>query len=153
MNFLDTQNGLIMIPKKNMIILHRIYGGALQGGEMYKKYMRKFIKDGISVPCQLIYDWRAATGFVSGSDLHEIFNDLLGKPSPSGYETVKLSKISQNCILFRQATEAVDQKTFLAAVRYYNIELDFGIETVQTVKDVEELRRLIWGYFGTGGTK
>jgi hypothetical protein len=33
---------------------------------------------------QAIYDLREVTGFVSGSDLHDIFDEALGTPVPSG---------------------------------------------------------------------
>jgi hypothetical protein len=42
---------------------------------------------------QILYDVREITGFVSGSDLHEIFREVCGEPSPSGHVEIKPAKL------------------------------------------------------------
>lgn len=34
---------------------------------------------------QTLYDLRELTGFCSGADLHDLFRELTGEPSPSGF--------------------------------------------------------------------
>lgn len=116
---------------------------------MYAQYIEKFFDSKKSVPAQLLYDWRAVTGFVSGSDLHEIFTKYFGHPSPSGYEQLPIKEIDKNSIFFRQAkVEAKNKKIFLAAARFYDANFEFGIDAIQSANDVEELRRKIWHVFG-----
>ena len=43
---------------------------------MYEEYIAGFYKDAGSIPAQLLYDWRAVTGFISGTDLHEVFRSV-----------------------------------------------------------------------------
>lgn len=38
--------------------------------------------------CQTLYDVREITGCVSGQDLHAIFTELVGEPSPSGKKEI-----------------------------------------------------------------
>ena len=40
---------------------------------------------------RIIYDLREVTGFVSGNDLHEIFDEALGTPVPSGNDELPKS--------------------------------------------------------------
>jgi hypothetical protein len=42
---------------------------------------------------QVLYDVREVTGFVSGSDLHEIFREVCGEPSPSGHVKINPAKL------------------------------------------------------------
>jgi hypothetical protein len=39
--------------------------------------------------CQFLYDLRTLTGFISGSDLHELFRKLVGDPSPKGNRVIE----------------------------------------------------------------
>lgn len=48
--------------------------------------------------CQVLYNLREATGWISGNDLHDLFYALVGDPSPSGrdeFEPAKLKKIDK----------------------------------------------------------
>ena len=48
-----------------------------------------------TINLQVFYDVRDLTGHVSGNDLHEMFNEMTGEPSPSGNESVDLEKIKE----------------------------------------------------------
>jgi len=45
---------------------------------------------------QTLYDLRELTGFVSGNELHDMFDRLLGEPSPSGYKTMNLIALKKD---------------------------------------------------------
>lgn len=68
---------------------------------------------------QNLYDLRECTGFVSGTDLHSVFRDLLGEPSPSGK-----GKISWQSLKALPVAETIrelikSESAFLDAVREY----------------------------------
>lgn len=44
---------------------------------------------------QALYDLRETTGFVSGTDLHDIFSRLNGDPSPSGMQPLDLEDLKR----------------------------------------------------------
>lgn len=44
----------------------------------------------LTVFAQDLYDLREATGFVSGTDLHDAFTELVGEPSPKGKTLVTI---------------------------------------------------------------
>jgi hypothetical protein len=41
-----------------------------------------------TVKAQDLYNLREVTGFVSGTDLHELFRGVCGEPSPSGHTEI-----------------------------------------------------------------
>jgi hypothetical protein len=45
--------------------------------------------------CQVLYNLRDCTAWVSGNDLHEIFYSLVGEFSPSGKKEFSLSKLKE----------------------------------------------------------
>lgn len=47
----------------------------------------------MSVKVQEIYDLRECTGFISGTDLHDFFIELINDPSPSGNGEVSEAEI------------------------------------------------------------
>lgn len=53
------------------------------------------------VSCQYLYDWREKYGFLSGIDLQDWFNDVLGDPCPSGYNAfpakVAVEMVGRGC--------------------------------------------------------
>ena len=48
----------------------------------------------MKIKAQMLYDLRTMTGFISGDDLHNLFRDVLGEPSPSGYMEFEVSALS-----------------------------------------------------------
>lgn len=42
---------------------------------------------------QKLYDWREETAAISGSDLHTLFHELVGDPSPAGRTPISLEKL------------------------------------------------------------
>ena len=118
---------------------------------MYKNYIKKFVEEpGTTVPLQLLHDWRAVTGFVSGQDLFEIISNYVNGRQ-YGEINIDVKDIDKNSIFFRQAKkEARTSETFLGAALYYEKTLDFGIEGIKNADDVEQLRQMIWQLFGSG---
>ena len=49
------------------------------------------------ITCQFLYDLRTLTGFISGSELHELFRKLVGTPSPTVRLPVDLARAEQLC--------------------------------------------------------
>lgn len=48
------------------------------------------------IQAQMLYNLRELTGFISGNDLHELFIDLVGEPSPSGYMEFELEDLEKS---------------------------------------------------------
>ena len=48
----------------------------------------------MKIKAQMLYDLRTMTGFISGDDLHNLFREVLGEPSPSGYMEFEVSALS-----------------------------------------------------------
>lgn len=46
----------------------------------------------ITITAQFLYDLRTFTGFISGTELHDLFRQLLGNPSPSGRVNLTLKE-------------------------------------------------------------
>ena len=42
---------------------------------------------------QQLYDWRDETGAISGTDLHMLFQELIGDPSPSGHVAIPIAAL------------------------------------------------------------
>jgi hypothetical protein len=48
------------------------------------------------ISAQDLYDWRERTAEISGSDLHELFRELLdGEPSPEGARPISVKKLGE----------------------------------------------------------
>lgn len=47
------------------------------------------------ITAQDLYDWREATAAISGTDLHRLFQDILGDPSPAGRRPIGLADIAE----------------------------------------------------------
>jgi len=57
------------------------------------------------ITCQFLSDLRTLTGFISGSELHELFRELVGTPSPTVRLPVDLVRAEQLCPKLTQALE------------------------------------------------
>ena len=44
---------------------------------------------------QQLYDWRDETGAISGTDLHMLFQELIGDPSPAGNTPILMADLAQ----------------------------------------------------------
>ena len=105
----------------------------------YGRYITRFTVEAGMVPAQLLYDFRSATGFISGTDLHDAFYGLTGEPSPSGYVLIpagEAAKLLANWQDLFATTEA-----FASAVEDYTNGL--GIKEAPAPKDWETMRRLL----------
>jgi hypothetical protein len=76
------------------------------------------------VPAQVMYDLREATGFCSGTDLHEFFRGVVGEPSPSGKVLISTSVVEkfilchvQGQVLNSPSLEAWGDETLAASRR------------------------------------
>lgn len=63
------------------------------GGELAEDAPLVDLENG-TIRAQALYNLREATGFISGTDLHELFRDTCdGEPSPSGYTEISLEAV------------------------------------------------------------
>lgn len=61
---------------------------------------------------QDLYDWREATAEISGTDLHYLFQDLVGDLSPSGrivLDIERLRELAETNVDAASATAALEQ--------------------------------------------
>lgn len=49
------------------------------------------------ITAQFLYDLRELTGFISGTDLHQLFTKLVGDPAPKGRTPINLQDAMQAC--------------------------------------------------------
>ncbi len=47
------------------------------------------------ISAQKMYDLQQITGFCSSTDLHDLFREVTGKPSPSGYTEIDEQSLRQ----------------------------------------------------------
>ena len=71
--------------------------------------------------CQFLYDLRTVTGFISGSDLHELFQKLVGDPSPSGRVEIDLGKAEELCPELGQLMAQSINELMLGIAKYAGI--------------------------------
>ena len=68
---------------------------------------------------QFLYDLRALTGFISGSDLHELFQKLTGDPSPSGIKPISITRAYVVC-------HALEMEMNREVGEILDLSLDYG---------------------------
>jgi len=93
------------------------------------------------MPAQLLYDWRAVTGFISGMDLHDAFCAMCGDPSPSGNQRIPAELAAQFIANYLDELETTE--SFSAAARNYASGCDWETGNIRTLAHVEALRRNI----------
>lgn len=108
-------------------------------------YISKFFYgESNEVPLQLIYDWRAMTGFVSGQDLHRFYQALVGEPSPSGYALVAAEQLRSTFLKDVADEECCTRERFASAVAFYHDDpFDDALGTVKDWDDVEDMRKTL----------
>jgi len=62
---------------------------------------------------QMLYDLRSLTGFVSGTELHDMFSRLLGEPSPSGKQVMDIMRLKEDPV-GKLALDLLDRKLWHA---------------------------------------
>lgn len=107
----------------------------------YGSYIYDFFENAQTIPAQILYDWRSVTGFISGSDLHDAFYGLCGKPSPSGHELIPVEKVRP--LLANYRNEFASDEAFKAAALNYDENLDFGVDAIRNLDDVKELGQIL----------
>jgi hypothetical protein len=68
---------------------------------------------------QDLYDLRELTGFISGEELHEVFRDLVGDPSPNGRRVIPKRKIKSHWVWPLIGAEVGDLSTFGESTKKY----------------------------------
>ena len=83
-----------------LILLFNIDYHAIASRSIYLYYFPWYtnitsVRQTTMLNCQILYDLREVSGFVSGSDLHAIFSELVGNAAPSGRTVFDSSKARQ----------------------------------------------------------
>ena len=61
---------------------------------IYTEYEMEEQQKTSTIQAQYIYDLRDTTGFISGTDLHDLFREVLdGEPSPAGNAEIPIEKL------------------------------------------------------------
>ncbi len=75
------------------------------------------------IEAQKLYDLREVTGIMSGQDLHELFNRIVGKPSPSGK------------LLINRESLAEDGEGFMMILKL-DQPLEWALEEIKEMHDI-----------------
>lgn len=133
MKYVPDQVWIIFHPEGKKEIRFRMNEfGDLEGKGLvtFQKFLAYGTEDIISIsklgmlkksfPAQELYDLRELTGMVSGNDLHEAFQDLLGEPSPSGKREIAWKDFLQHQLAKIVFEEVADPQKFAEAVLSYS---------------------------------
>jgi hypothetical protein len=85
--------------------------------------------------CQVLYNLRNATAWVSGNDLHELFYSLVGDPSPAGKTEFALAKLKE---IDQEAFDWLSKREFSLMLE---TEIDWRVHRMHlTIKEATQLK-------------
>lgn len=71
----------------------------------------------LNLTAQHLYDLRTMTGFIGGNELHELFRQLVGEPSPKGDVLVDVADAVALCPALKEAFNYMPLAELRAAVK------------------------------------